>query len=59
MFIFYNSPHIGMKYKTEHAVIQGWLSRPTHCENIMNELFKDIGIAIKGSYWMMVLAMPK
>jgi len=51
--------NIGMKYKTERAVIQGWLNSPSHCENMMNELFKDVGIAIKGSYWTMVLAMPK
>ena len=51
--------NIGMRYKTERAVIQGWLSSPAHCEHIMNELYKDVGIAIKGSYWTMVLAMPK
>jgi len=53
------SENIGMKYKTESAVIQGWLNSPEHCENIMNELFTEMGIAIKGSYWTMVLAMPK
>jgi len=53
------SENIGMKYRTEQAVIQGWLNSPSHCENMMNELFKDVGIARRGSYWTMVLAMPK
>jgi uncharacterized protein YkwD len=51
--------NIGMRYKTERAVIQGWMNSPAHCKNMMNELYKEIGIAIKGSYWTMVLAMPK
>jgi uncharacterized protein YkwD len=51
--------NIGMKYKTEQDVIRAWISSPKHCENIMNELFTEIGIAIKGSYWTMVLAWPK
>ena len=51
--------NIGMKYKTERAVVQGWINSPTHCKNIMNELYKEIGIAIKGSYWTMTMAMPK
>jgi len=51
--------NIGMRYKTERAVMQGWLNSPSHCENIMNELFKEVGIAIKGSYWTMVLACPR
>jgi len=51
--------NIGMKYKTEQAVIQAWANNPSHCENIMNELLTEMGVAIKGSYWTMVLAMPK
>lgn len=51
--------NIGMKYKTERAVIQGWLDSADHCGNIMNGLFTEIGIAIKGPYWTMVLACPK
>jgi len=51
--------NIGMRYKTEQAVIQAWANNPSHCENIMNELLTEMGVAIKGSYWTMVLAMPK
>jgi uncharacterized protein YkwD len=51
--------NIGMRYKTEQAVIQGWKNSPTHCENMMSELFTEIGIAKRGTYWTMVLAMPK
>ena len=51
--------NIGMRYKTEQAVVQAWINNPTHCENIMNELLTEMGIAIKGFYWTMVLAMPK
>jgi uncharacterized protein YkwD len=51
--------NIGMNYKTESQVMQGWLNSPSHCEEIMNELFTEIGVAVKGKYWTMVLAWPK
>ncbi|MCL2041015.1 MAG: CAP domain-containing protein [Bacteroidales bacterium] len=51
--------NIGMRYKTERAVVQAWINNPSHCENIMNELFTEMGVAIKGGYWTMVLALPR
>ena len=41
-------------YSDERAVIQGWLSSPAHCANIMNPHVKEMGVAHKGKYWTQV-----
>ncbi len=48
--------NIGMGYANEQAVIRGWLASPGHCRNIMNKLYKEMGVARVGSYWTMVMA---
>jgi uncharacterized protein YkwD len=48
--------NIGQGYSDEHKVINGWLNSPGHCRNIMNKLYKEMGVARVGSYWTMVLA---
>lgn len=45
--------NIGNGYKTEKEVINGWLSSPGHCRNIMNRDFNEIGLAKVGKYWTM------
>jgi uncharacterized protein YkwD len=46
-------------------VVQGWLSSPGHCENIMDPRFAEMGIAYapghaskRGLYWVQLLADP-
>lgn len=46
--------NIGHGYKTEKDVVQGWLSSPGHCKNIMNKNFKDMGAARSGNLWTQV-----
>jgi len=43
--------NIGTGYKTEKAVVDGWLQSPTHCKNIMNKLYKEMGAARVGTLW--------
>jgi len=43
--------NIAMGYNNEKEVIEGWISSPGHCKNIMNPNFKEMGVAHKGSYW--------
>jgi len=43
--------NIGMGYKTEREVVEGWLKSPGHCKNIMNKLYKEMGVARAGNYW--------
>lgn len=38
-------------YRTEKEVLDGWLSSPGHCKNIMNKSFKEMGVAKVGGYW--------
>ena len=37
--------NIAAGYSTVQSVIDGWLSSPGHCANLMNGRFKDIGMA--------------
>jgi uncharacterized protein YkwD len=39
-------------YKTEKQVLDGWLSSPGHCKNIMNKSFREMGVAKAGNYWV-------
>ena len=48
--------NIGQGFSNEHRVINGWLGSPGHCRNIMNKLYREMGIARVGSYWTQVLA---
>ena len=49
-----NSLIVAMGYFDERTVIQGWLSSPAHCANIMNPLVKEMGVAYNGKYWTQV-----
>jgi uncharacterized protein YkwD len=51
--------------KSAEEVVQGWLSSPAHCENIMDPRFAEMGIAYapgqaskRGLYWVQLLADP-
>ncbi|WP_183325728.1 CAP domain-containing protein [Halomonas cerina] len=50
------------------AVVEGWLESPSHCGNIMNDAFTEMGMAkskpgesgsVYRSYWTQVLAQPR
>jgi len=43
--------NIATGYKTEKEVVQGWIESPGHCKNIMNKLYKEMGVARYGNYW--------
>jgi len=43
--------NIALGYKTEKEVVDGWLSSPGHCKNIMNKNYKEMGVARVGDYW--------
>ncbi len=43
--------NIGMGYKSEKDVVDGWVKSPGHCKNIMNKMFKEVGVARVGTYW--------
>ena len=48
--------NIGTGYKTEKAVVEGWLQSPAHCKNIMNKLYKEMGAARVGTLWTQAFA---
>ncbi len=48
--------------RTVESVMRGWMDSPTHCQNIMNSQYTDVGVACAqrtgstwGTYWTMVL----
>ena len=43
--------NVGMGYKTEKEVVEGWLKSPGHCKNIMSKQYKEMGVARAGNYW--------
>ncbi len=43
--------NIGMGFRNENEMIEGWLKSPSHCKNIMNADYKEIGTARSGVYW--------
>ena len=59
--------NIAAGYPDLDAVMQGWVDSPSHCVNVMNGNFTDIGVVIvQGTssntyrnYWAMVLARPR
>ena len=51
---------------TADEVVNGWLGSPSHCTNLMNPRFTEMGIAYvvaaedpAGIYWVQVLAAPR
>jgi uncharacterized protein YkwD len=52
--------------KSIEEVVQGWLDSPSHCENIMDARFAQMGIAYaagnaskRGLYWVQLFAAPR
>lgn len=43
--------NIGQGYKTEREMLDGWMSSPGHCKNIMNKSYKEMGVARVGTLW--------
>lgn len=43
--------NIGMGFRTEEEMINGWKESPSHCKNIMSPSFTEMGVARSGVYW--------
>jgi uncharacterized protein YkwD len=43
----------------EDEVMKEWLASPSHCVNIMNPKFREMGAWQSGLYWTQVFAGPK
>lgn len=42
--------NVAMGYETAASLVQGWLDSPGHRQNIMNPVFRKMGIGIAGSF---------
>jgi uncharacterized protein YkwD len=59
--------NIAAGYPDLAAVVQGWIDSPSHCVNVMNGNFTDLGVVVvQGTssntyrnYWAMVLGRPR
>ena len=43
--------NIATGYTNEREVIKGWIKSPGHCKNLMNKVYKEMGVARVGKYW--------
>lgn len=43
--------NIGQGYRTEREMLNGWLSSPGHCKNILNKTYTEMGVAKVGTLW--------
>lgn len=43
--------NIAAGYNSEKEVVQGWIKSPGHCKNLMNKMYKEMGVARVGKYW--------
>ncbi len=43
--------NIASGYTSEKEVIAGWIKSPTHCKNLMNRLYKEMGVGRVGKFW--------
>lgn len=48
--------NVAAGYKTESAVMQGWLNSPEHRANILNRSYTHMGAGRAGNYWCVVFA---
>jgi len=59
----YNSKNVGENIyhggRNDQRAFEAWMESPSHCANIMNPQFTEIGVAREGDYWTMVLGRPK
>ncbi|MDX5347828.1 MAG: CAP domain-containing protein [Hymenobacteraceae bacterium] len=48
--------NIAKGQETEEEVVESWLKSPGHCQNIMNPVFQEMGLARSGVYWTQLFA---
>ncbi len=53
------SENIANGYQNEQAVVAGWLKSVGHCKNIMNPVYKEMGVAKSSIYWVQVFATKR
>ena len=51
--------NIAQGQNSEAEVVQGWLKSPGHCRNIMNKLYKEMGVGRSGNYWTLTFGTSK
>ena len=52
--------NIAAGYASPKSVVDGWMSSPGHCGNIMNASFTEIGVGYsEGNYWVQVFGSPR
>jgi uncharacterized protein YkwD len=51
--------NISWGYTEVKDVVEGWISSPEHCKNMMSPVFKEMGVARNGEYWVLDLGVGK
>lgn len=45
------SENIARGFSLERDVVEGWIRSESHCKNIMNPIYQEMGIATNDTYW--------
>jgi uncharacterized protein YkwD len=51
--------NIAWGHTSVEDAVEGWISSPEHCKNMMSPVFKDMAAARKGEYWVLELGVKK
>ncbi len=51
--------NIAYGYDSIALVVKGWKDSPSHCENMMDSTFTEMGAASANEYWVQTLAKPR
>jgi len=51
--------NVAWGYEDVGDVLAGWLESPSHCRNVMDARYSELGVGLAGTYWTQVFAAPR
>lgn len=55
----YVGENIARGYRNSAAVVEGWLASESHCRNMMDSTYSEMGAAAQSTYWVLDLGRPE
>lgn len=51
--------NVAWGYEDVSSVVAGWLASPSHCRNIMDAGYAELGVGRAGTFWTQVFGTPR
>lgn len=51
--------NVAWGYEDVGSVVSGWLGSPSHCRNIMDTGYRELGVGRAGTFWTQVFGTPR